>query len=137
MAIRFYFRKRYKCKSCSYQFSKETTKEYPLSKKLEAIKLLKEGGRILGVIPNKPKVFNFNFIFSIIFSNNFQQISPILLKNSSKKSKKNILSILKYFGFIWYSFEIVKKWAKQMANIIEGVQIDEMCIQIKQNLDCL
>jgi transposase-like protein len=75
-------RKRYKCKACNYQFTKETTKEYPLSKKLEAIKLLKEGvgfrgvGRLLGV-----------------------------------------------------SFEIVRKWAKQMANKIFGAEIKEEVIE--------
>jgi transposase len=89
-------RKRYKCKSCEYQFSKEKTKEYSLELKLKAMEMLKEGigfrsiGRLLGV-----------------------------------------------------SFEIVRKWAKQMAGrifganikeeIIDAVQIDEMCIQIKKS----
>jgi hypothetical protein len=53
-------------------------------------------------IPNKPKVFNFNFIFSIIFSNNFPQISQILLENSSKKNQRKIfckfLNTLGLFG---------------------------------------
>jgi NAD-specific glutamate dehydrogenase len=49
-------------------------------------------------------VFNFNFIFSIIFSNNVPQISLILLENSSKKNQRKIfckfLNTLGLFGIV-------------------------------------
>jgi len=35
----------YKCKSCKYQFTKNTTQEYPTEMKLNSIKILKEGFR--------------------------------------------------------------------------------------------
>ncbi len=48
-------KKRYKCKSCKYQFTTNSTREYSDEIKLKAMKMLKEGigfrgiGRLLGV----------------------------------------------------------------------------------------
>jgi transposase-like protein len=48
-------KKRWKCKTCDYQFTKDTPQEYPEELKLKAIKMLREGigfrgiGRLLGI----------------------------------------------------------------------------------------
>lgn len=48
-------KKRWKCKACDYQFTKDTLQEYPKEIKIKAIQMLREGigfrgiGRLLGI----------------------------------------------------------------------------------------
>lgn len=126
-------RKRWKCKVCDYQFTKDTPQEYPEELKLKAMKMLREGvgfrgiGRLLDIsfetVRRWAKAFaSRTFNFKIEEENESVQIDEmcITIKKKDLKSGYGLLTIPKENKY--WTLKLEEEKQKPLINYLDDLK---------------